>query len=214
MILKYQRQGPKPNDIAHSLYLYFPGLSHRNATKALSRVIHRSYVSAWKWIQKYKPMRISSKRNKIDGFIIDETQVKVISKLIWLWVAIEPEHRQVLKNRHALGAKYAHCRAIYIVSGEQIGPASSVSTDGGKWYPQACKFLRIKNHHIYSSFEKSLIERTMQVHKGQDGMLDDFFPCSRKKCKLKHVKNWFNPFIDQHDKEVLGEQSHKFANAN
>jgi len=52
MIFRYQRQGPKPKDIAHFLYLYFPGLSYRNTTKALSRVIHRSHVLAWKWIQK------------------------------------------------------------------------------------------------------------------------------------------------------------------
>ncbi|MDQ4073833.1 MAG: hypothetical protein M3162_05945 [Thermoproteota archaeon] len=30
-----------------------------------------------------------------------------------------------------------------------------VSTDGGTWYPQACRFLRLK-HHIYSSWEKIL----------------------------------------------------------
>jgi putative transposase len=30
-----------------------------------------------------------------------------------------------------------------------------VSTDGGTWYPQACKFLKL-NHHIHSPFEKSI----------------------------------------------------------
>ena len=39
-----------------------------------------------------------------------------------------------------------------------------VSTDGDTWYPQACRFLKLK-HHIHSSFEKSLIERTMQYIK-------------------------------------------------
>jgi putative transposase len=39
-----------------------------------------------------------------------------------------------------------------------------VSTDGGTWYPQACKFLKL-NHHTHSPFEKSLIERTMQYLK-------------------------------------------------
>jgi putative transposase len=34
-----------------------------------------------------------------------------------------------------------------------------VRTDGGTWYPQACKFLRL-DHHLHSSFEKSIIERT------------------------------------------------------
>ena len=40
----------------------------------------------------------------------------------------------------------------------------SVSSDGGNWYPQACKFLKLK-HHLHLSFEKSLIERTMQYIK-------------------------------------------------
>jgi hypothetical protein len=28
-----------------------------------------------------------------------------------------------------------------------------VSTDGGTWYPQACRFLKLQ-HHIHSSFKK------------------------------------------------------------
>ena len=45
----------------------------------------------------------------------------------------------------------------------------NISTDGGTWYPQACKFLKLK-HHIHSSNEKSLIERAIQYIKGQNGM--------------------------------------------
>jgi hypothetical protein len=40
-----------------------------------------------------------------------------------------------------------------------------VSTDGsGTWYPQACKFLNM-NHHLHSSYEKTMIERTIQYIK-------------------------------------------------
>jgi putative transposase len=35
-----------------------------------------------------------------------------------------------------------------------------VSTDGGTWYSQACKFLKLK-HHIHLPYEKSIIERTI-----------------------------------------------------
>ncbi len=38
------------------------------------------------------------------------------------------------------------------------------STDGGTWYPQATKLLKLK-HHIHSPFEKSIIERTIQYVK-------------------------------------------------
>ncbi len=46
-----------------------------------------------------------------------------------------------------------------------------VSTDGGgTWYPQACRFLKL-NHYLHSSYEKSIIERTMQYIK--DALLHD-----------------------------------------
>jgi putative transposase len=40
----------------------------------------------------------------------------------------------------------------------------NISTDGGTWYPQACKFLNVKRH-THSSIEKSFIERTIQYIK-------------------------------------------------
>ena len=78
------------------MYLYFLGLSYRNTAKALQRFVKRSHVSIWKWIQKYRPKKISSTKTKFSEFIIDETQLKVGSQFIWLWVAIEPKHRQIL----------------------------------------------------------------------------------------------------------------------
>jgi putative transposase len=81
----------------------------------------------------------------------------------------------------------------------------SVSTDGGTWYPQACRFLKVE-HHTHSDLEKSLIERTMHYIKDRTKGFDDYyFPCKRKKnkCKLKHVKQWFSLFIDQHNKEII-----------
>jgi putative transposase len=55
--------------------------------------------------------------------------------------------------------------------------------------PQACKFLKLK-HHIHSfayKDEKSIIERTMQYIEDRIDCFDDYFPCRKKKCKLKHV---------------------------
>ncbi len=33
---------------------------------------------------------------KIEEYVVDETLIKVGSELVWLWVAIEPENRQIL----------------------------------------------------------------------------------------------------------------------
>jgi putative transposase len=78
-----------------------------------------------------------------------------------------------------------------------------VSTDGGTWYPPpACKFLKLI-HHLHSSYEKSIIERTMQYIKDRTEGFDDYFPCRKKKCKLKHVKPWLNLFADFYNKEII-----------
>ncbi len=77
-----------------------------------------------------------------------------------------------------------------------------VSTDGGgTWYIQACKFLEL-DHHVHSSYEKSLIERTIQYIKDRLESFDDYFPCKKKKCNLIHVRNWLNLFADFHNKEL------------
>jgi putative transposase len=78
----------------------------------------------------------------------------------------------------------------------------SISTDGSTWYPQACKSLNM-DHHLHSSYEKSMIERTIQYIKYRTESFDDYFPCRKEKCRLKHIINWLNLFIDHHNKEVI-----------
>ena len=90
------------------------------------------------------------------------------------------------------------------------GNHPTVSTDGGTWYPkQAYRFLILQlqlqlqlQHHLYFAYEKSLIERTIQYIKDRTDSFDDYFLCKRKKCKLKHVKNWLKLFVDYHNTEI------------
>ena len=56
----------------------------------------RNHVSIWNWIQKYKPLKIQDRKRKILEYIVDETLIKIGSEYIWIWVAIEPENRQIL----------------------------------------------------------------------------------------------------------------------
>ncbi|HEY6536314.1 MAG TPA: hypothetical protein VIY08_11055, partial [Candidatus Nitrosocosmicus sp.] len=85
------------NIIGYGLYLYFLGLSFRNTSKALSflKIVKISHVSIWNWLQKYKPWKYFKKR-KIKEYIIDETAIKSGSELIWLWVVIESENKEIL----------------------------------------------------------------------------------------------------------------------
>ena len=110
------------------------------------------------WIHRFKPKIASGKRKKIDEFIVDETAIKAGSELIWLWVVVEPNDKEILyfhisKERNMFVAE----RFVYHVVNKY--GLHQVSSDGSTWYPQACKFLNLL-HHLHSSFEKSIIERT------------------------------------------------------
>jgi putative transposase len=126
-------------------------------------IVKESHVAVWKWIQKQHLKRISPKRKRISEFIVGGTAIKAGSEHLWLWVAIEPKDRQTLtlsnsKERNMSGEER------FIAGLARIHGKHPVSTDGGTWYPQACRFLKL-NHHIHSPLEKSVIERTTQCIK-------------------------------------------------
>ena len=144
-------------------------------------------------MQKHKPQRISHSRRKIAGHIVDETLNRVGAEHIWLWVAIGPKDREILaltisKERNMFVAER------FISGLVQIYGEHPESTDGGTRHPQACRFLRIK-HHIRSPLEKSMMERTMQCIKDRTESFDHCLPCRKKRCKLRHVKNWMLFFL-------------------
>jgi putative transposase len=150
--------------IGYGLYLYFLGLSFRNAAKALSflKITKISHlVSIWNWLQKYRPWKYFKKR-KIKEYVIDETMIKAGSELIWLWVVIESENKNIVainisKERNMFVAE----RFLDGVTKEY--GRHQVSTDGGTWYPQACRFLNIE-HHLHSHFEKSIYRKDNSIY--------------------------------------------------
>jgi putative transposase len=81
--------------------LYFLGLSFRNIAKALYflLLVKISHVSIWNLIQKYKPTKKYRKNKKIIEYSCiqkDETSIKTASKLVWLWIVIEPNDKEIL----------------------------------------------------------------------------------------------------------------------
>jgi putative transposase len=77
-----------------------------------------------------------------------------------LWVAIEPINKQILQVNISFERTMLVAER-FIASLINTYDKHSVSTDGGTWYPQAYRFLRLK-YHLHSSLEKSITERTMQ----------------------------------------------------
>lgn len=157
----YIKRNRTPSEyICYGLYLYFSGLSLRRTSERLSSgFMKRNHVSIWNWIQKYNPKKITAKRKKIEEFIVDETLIRVGSEFIWLWVAIASKNKQILglsisKERNMFVAERFILRLI------KIHGKHNISTDGGTWYPQACKFLKI-DHHLHIPLMKKALLREL-----------------------------------------------------
>ena len=58
--------------------------------------------------------------------------------------------------------------------------------------------------HIHSSYERSIIEKTIQYIKDRTECFDDYFPCRKDSdCKQKHAMNWLSLFVDMHNREIM-----------
>ena len=129
--------------------------------------IDRSHVSIWKWIKKYKPKKVSSKRKKSNEFIIDETQIKVGSQYISGsgLQSIEPKHRQILQID--LSSERTMLVAERFIIADLINKFGKcpVSTDGGTWYPQACQFLDVEHHISIPHLRKALLKEQSNISK-------------------------------------------------
>jgi putative transposase len=123
---------------------------------------------------------------------------------MWLWVAIEPKDKMILGIRISIERSMLVTEQFIRSLIRKYGK-HNISTDGGTWYPQACRFLNLE-HHIHSSIEKSFIERTIQYIKDRTEYFDDYFPCTRISCKLEHIMNWLGLFVEMHNREILVRQ--------
>jgi putative transposase len=89
----------------------------------------------------------------VSAFLIDKTMVQIGSAdEAWLWIAIEPIHKQILgvyisRHRNMIVAE-SFLRSLVKVYGKH-----TVYSDGGTWYPEVYISLGPK-HRQYSSYEK------------------------------------------------------------
>ena len=117
MLLPFERNRTSTVIVMYSLYLYFLGLSLRNTSKALEPFQNnkRSYVSVWKWIQRFGSSNQIYRRKRMSVFIIDETMIQIGNQNCWLWICIEPVRKSVL-GIHIKGKKHVCCRKFYQIS--------------------------------------------------------------------------------------------------
>jgi len=206
-----ERERTSAEVILYALYLYFLGLSFRSTSKAIQPFGKegRSHVAIWKWVQRFNPERLYH-RKRVSAFLIDETMLQIGNEEAWLWVAVEPIHKQILgvyisRHRNNMIVAESFLRSLIKIYGKHI-----VYSDGGTWYPEACISLGLEQR-LHSPYEKSIVERTMEYLKDRTEVFDDYYPCRKAGlCDLLHVHKWLTLFVFMHNSIV--KSSSKFHN--
>jgi len=103
---------------------------------------------------------------------------KVGFEFIWLCITIEPEYSQILtlsisKERNIFVTEMCLSGLV------KVHGKHPVSTDGGTWYLQDCRFLKLK-YYIHPPHEKSMIERTIQYIKNRSESFMTTLPVEEK----------------------------------
>ncbi|MBI2183481.1 MAG: IS6 family transposase [Thaumarchaeota archaeon] len=194
-MLQFQKERTPSQAVLYGLYLYFLGLSFRGVSYALDPFVKRTHTAVWKWVQRYDPHRIFDVR-RVQASLVDETYMKVGPSGAWVWVAVEPVHRYILgvylsRHQNILVAE------LFLKSLIKKYGRHMVYSDGGTWYPEACRTLGLE-HRLHSDYSKSLMERANQYLKDRIEEFDDHYPCVKRECDRAHVRNWLNLFVDMH----------------
>ncbi len=99
------------------------------------------------------------------------------------------------------------------------GKHTVYSDGGGTWYPEACISLGLEHRLLllllllqHSSYEKSIVERTIEYLKDRTEAFDDYYyPCIKAGlCNLRHVHKWLTLFVFMHNSII--KSSYKFDN--
>jgi transposase-like protein len=74
---------------------------------------------------------------------------------------------------------------------KRYGRPKPVCTDGGPWYQQALKWLRLRHEAISGGF-RNYMERWFLTLKQRIGRFNKYFPCRCGEGMKTHVQNWLN----------------------
>ena len=161
--------------VFYAIYLYLSGLSLRQTSRALQALgVARSHEAVRLWVH-----RLTSRAEKLvlseraEVAIVDETVVNVGGRQVWLWLAIEPEHRTVLaamltQTRNALVA-------YSLLASLRRRRVRHVITDGAPWYRLVTSWTRLR-HSVVRGGLRSYVERFIGAVKDRLRGFDCYFP--------------------------------------
>jgi putative transposase len=191
----------------YAVYVYLCSNSLRRASRILEPLMKRSHEAIRQWVQRLAPLcdRFDVDRKLVSSIFVDETMIKVKGKQAWLWVAFEPGLRAFLAFRVSYHPQSIPDAYLFLKELRARYGRKPIWTDGGVWYPEACRWARLE-HHVYGQELKNLIERMNQYVKDRVECFDDLFPCMKEDCDKEHVSNWVRVFRFFHNHVRVNEE--------
>jgi transposase-like protein len=179
----------------YATYLYLAGMSfsYRRVEEALNNLgVRRSYEAIRKWVQRFGACAKGYfETGEASTAVVDETKVNIGGRWYWLWVAIEPRRRKILAIAISQLRNSFVSRSLLKELKRRYG-GIKVVTDGGLWYPWACRTLELE-HEVMSGGIRSYVERLIETIKDRARVFDGYYPC---KCgKPDHVWNFLRLFV-------------------
>jgi putative transposase len=188
--------------MAYAVYLYFSGLSLRRAARPL-RLIVRSHVSIWRWVQRLGPIlgSIGADPREVRRIFIDETMVDLGGTPAWIWIAFEPDLRAIL-DFHVSWRGNSIDAYLFIRRLVRRYGGVPIHTDGAGWCADACGWAGAE-HIVYDRPLRNLMERMIQYLKDRTEAFDDLFPARKSGLAsgraFERLRNWLSAFTFMHN---------------
>jgi len=175
----------------YAIYLYLSGLSLRQTARTLASIgVKRSREAVRKWVHRFGELAIRYiSRETASVAIVDETAVNVGGRLVWLWVAVEPERRTLIALH--LSETRDILVAYSFLSALRRRGVKRVITDGANWYPVATRWARLE-HSVVRGGVRNYVERFICTVKDRLRGVDAYFPSPRRllKSALRLIYAW------------------------
>ncbi|MEM2897297.1 MAG: DDE-type integrase/transposase/recombinase [Candidatus Bathyarchaeia archaeon] len=97
----------------------------------------------------------------VECILIDEAQIKIGDKEAWVWLAFEP-YRKAFLGFHISFTRNSLDAWIFLKRLRRRYGFKPIYTNGGSWYPLACKWARLRRYR-YSKEWQNLMERAIQA---------------------------------------------------
>lgn len=176
-----------------AVYEYLLGASLRRARDAIGHLCPRSHSAVHRWVGRMGGL-VRGALARVNGplpevLVADETEVHVGGRTLYLWVALDPATRAIYH------LALTDVRNILVAKSFLLGIRSrygslpgTLITDGGVWYPGACRQLRIHHEWVVGGV-RSYVERWNETLKDRTRGFDGYHPC-RGPCDHLHVLDW------------------------